>query len=112
MRTFISNLRVNRGSQGHAANIAQRRPARELASILTLALGLCVPLKSWGNATNSASARFRDQNDMGCHMAPGAAGAPASGAAGAGGNQANCPPCQSAAGISRWWVNSPYENLH
>src|SRR5207245_1613617 len=58
------------------------------------------------------SARFHDQDDNGCHMSPGRAGAPASGANGAGGNQASCTNCQSQSGISRWWINSPYENLH
>ena len=58
------------------------------------------------------SARFRDQNDMGCHMSPGAPGAPASGAEQAGGNEAHCVTCQSASGLCRWWVNEPWVNMH
>src|SRR5207247_1468677 len=58
------------------------------------------------------SARLRDQNDQGCHMSPGAAGAPASGANGAGGNQVSCSTCPPASGVPRWSVNAPWQNLH
>src|SRR2546421_2511936 len=75
-------------------------------------LWMFMALQAQGHTINTNSTRFRDQNDNGCHMSPGAAGAPASGAAGAGGNQANCTKCQSDSGISRWWVNEPWENLH
>jgi RHS repeat-associated protein len=77
-------------------------------------VGMMIALEAHAHVPNTNSARFRDQNDMGCHMSPGAAGAPVSGAAGAGGNQASCTNCQSGSdsGISRWWVNEPYENLH
>jgi RHS repeat-associated protein len=60
---------------------------------------------------NSASIRIHDWKDMGCHMSPGAAGAPASGANNAGGNQMYCSACQSASGLPRWWIDEPYENL-
>src|SRR5438309_368886 len=84
---------------------------RNAAAVLSL-LGILLAQEARCHTANTNSTRFKDQNDMGCHMSPGAAGAPASGAAGSGGNQANCPPCKSASGISRWWINSPYENLH
>ncbi len=75
-------------------------------------IGVMLALEAQAHVVNTNSTRFRDQNDSGCHMSPGAAGAPASGAAGAGGNQASCTNCRSDSGISRWWVNEPYENLH
>src|SRR5438552_17559034 len=78
----------------------------------TALLWMFMALQAQAHVINTNSTRFHDQNDMGCHMSPGAAGAPASGANGAGGNQASCTNCQSQSGISRWWVNSPYENLH
>jgi RHS repeat-associated protein len=55
--------------------------------------------------------KFRDWRDCGCHMSPGAAGAPASGAANAGNNQAVCEICKKAHGMSEWWVNEPWVNL-
>ena len=82
------------------------------ATVTVALLGMFMALQAQAHVINTNSARFRDQNDMGCHMSPGAAGAPASGANGAGGNQASCTNCQSQSGISRWWVASPYENLH
>src|SRR6266404_2306145 len=80
-------------------------------------LGMFMALAAQAHVINTNSTRFRDQNDNGCHMSPGAAGAPASGAARAGGNQSKCVPCQSDSGqsdsgISRCWINEPWENLH
>src|SRR6266404_5194156 len=80
-------------------------------------LGMFMALAAQAHVINTNSTRFRDQNDNGCHMSPGAAGAPASGAARAGGNQSKCVPCQSDSGqsdsgISRRWVDEPWENLH
>ncbi len=82
------------------------------ATFTLLLIGMMIALEAHAHVINTNSTRFRDQNDSGCHMSPGAAGAPASGAAGAGGNQVSCTNCQSDSGISRWWVNEPYVNLH
>src|SRR5436309_307359 len=82
------------------------------ATVTMALLGIFMTLQAQAHTINTNSARFHDQDDNGCHMSPGRAGAPASGPNGAGGNQASCTNCQSQSGISRWWVNSPYENLH
>src|SRR5437879_5890921 len=85
------------------------RPLKH-ATVTMALLDIFMTLQAQAHVINTNSTRFHDQNDSGCHMSPGAAGAPASGAAGAGGNQARCVPCQT--GMPRWWVNEPYENLH
>src|SRR2546421_1026295 len=62
-------------------------------------LWMFMALQAQGHTINTNSTRFRDQNDNGCHMSPGAAGAPASGAAGAGGDHAKFVPCKADSGI-------------